>query len=114
MLSAAPVTFAASEPGPPDSAGARKGDAPKPNYQTAVPRANGGVPADNLSDEGLVEVKHPRGGYSKNLQGRFQEYYVVTLAADGTATHACVNEAGLAEQLARPAAPAPSPQGAER
>lgn len=70
------------------------------------------VPANNHSDEGLVDVKHPRGGYSRDLQGRFQEYFVVTRGADGTLKPTCVNDPAQAERLAQQ--PAPAAQGEDR
>lgn len=64
------------------------------------------VPANNHSDEGLVDVRHPRGGYYRDLQGRFQEYFVVTRGADGTLAPSCVNDPARAELLAKPQAAA--------
>ena len=75
------------------------------------------VPANNHPDEGLVDVQHPRGGYSRDLQGRFQEYFVVTRGADGTLKRVCVNDPAQAELLAKrqPAPPATaSAQGEDR
>jgi hypothetical protein len=71
------------------------------------------VPADNHSDEGLVDVPHPRGGFSRDLQGRFQEYLVVTRAADGTLKHHCVNDAAAAERVVTQP-PTSSAQGGDR
>jgi hypothetical protein len=71
------------------------------------------VPANNHSDEGLVDVKHPRGGYSRDLQGRFQEYFVVTRGADGTLKPVCVNDPAQAELLAKPQAVAPATSSAQ-
>jgi hypothetical protein len=74
------------------------------------------VPANNHSDEGLVDVKHPRGGYYRDLQGRFQEYFVVTRGADGVLKSTCVNDPAQADLLAKPqaAAPATSAPGEDR
>jgi hypothetical protein len=73
------------------------------------------VPSNNHSDEGLVEVKLPRGGYTKDLQGRYQEYFVVTRAADGTLQPTCVNDpAKVLAAKPQPALPAASAQGEDR
>jgi hypothetical protein len=71
------------------------------------------MPANNFSDKGLVQVPLPRGGYSMDLQGRFQEYFVVVRDADGTLRPGCVNDPAQAGLAKTPAA-APSPQGEDR
>lgn len=43
------------------------------------------------STEGLVEVKREDGSVSVDLQGRFQNVIVAAVEADGTVTHACVD-----------------------
>jgi hypothetical protein len=47
-------------------------------------------PALDDSDEGLIQVHHPNGMVSVDLQGRFQEYSVLRIAPDGTRVMACV------------------------
>ncbi|MET0552434.1 MAG: hypothetical protein ABW221_05320 [Vicinamibacteria bacterium] len=72
------------------------------------------VPANNHSDEGLVDVAHPRGGVTRDLQGRFQEYFVVTRGADGTLKPVCVNDPAQAERLAKTAASTSPAEGEDR
>lgn len=48
-------------------------------------------PLVNQSTEGLIQVKHPDGSVSMNLQGRFQNVSVARKEADGTVTQSCVN-----------------------
>jgi hypothetical protein len=74
------------------------------------------VPADNYSDEGLVQEPLPRGGYTMDLKGRFQEYFVVVRGANGALQPRCVNNpalVGLAPASGAPAA-APAAQGEDR
>lgn len=70
------------------------------------------VPANNFSDEGLVQVPLPRGGYTVDLQGRFQHYFVVRRGADGQLEPACVDHPAAGHVQAPP--PAPSKPGEER
>jgi hypothetical protein len=53
-------------------------------------------PMVNQSTEGLVEVKHPDGSVSMDLQGRFQNVSVARKEADGTVTQSCVNNIAAA------------------
>lgn len=53
-------------------------------------------PLVNQSTEGLVEVKHPDGSVSMDLQGRFQNVSVAKREADGTVTQSCVNNIAAA------------------
>jgi hypothetical protein len=48
-------------------------------------------PLVNQSTDGLVQVKHPDGSVSMDLQGRFQNVSVARKEADGTVTQSCVN-----------------------
>lgn len=43
------------------------------------------------SDEGLVEQPLPGGGFGIDLQGRFQEFVIVTLGADGKLVYQCLD-----------------------
>jgi hypothetical protein len=48
------------------------------------------VPSDlNTSDVGLVDVHHPNGMTTRDLQGRFQEVATISKAADGTFVIGC-------------------------
>ena len=49
-------------------------------------------PALRTSGEGLVEVHHPDGSVSIDLEGRFQEYAVARIAPDGKPVFQCVND----------------------
>jgi hypothetical protein len=58
------------------------------------------------SDVGLVEVHHPDGSVSVDLQGRFQEYATVRIGPDGKKTFQCVDGPENAERaLQSPARP---------
>ena len=50
----------------------------------------------NRSTEGLVQVQHPNGAVSMDLQGRFQNVTVAKVNADGSVTQSCIDnpEAG--------------------
>jgi hypothetical protein len=50
------------------------------------------------SDAGLVEVHHPDGSVSIDLQGRFQEYATVRIGPDGKLIFQCVDGAESAER----------------
>lgn len=89
------------------------GELRAPEAEEAAALLRQAVPANNHSDEGLVDVAHPRGGYSRDLQGRFQEYFLVTRGADGTLEHTCVSDPVRAERLVRQPSPS-SPQGEDR
>jgi hypothetical protein len=56
-------------------------------------------PAFDDSDAGLVEVHHPNGTVSVDLQGRFQEYAVIRIAPDGQKVFGCVPTRAQAKQL---------------
>lgn len=112
LLSAAPAAFAIPRPDASDMAAAqneRRESRPQPSMPV-----EGLLPANNRSDQGLVEVRHPRGGYSKSLQGRFQEYYVATRGAEGSLVTACVNDAAQAERILKAAGSVPVAQGSDR
>jgi len=47
-------------------------------------------PSVDDSDQGLVQVFHPDGSVTIDLQGRFQEYAVVRIAANGRKVFDCV------------------------
>ena len=47
-------------------------------------------PSLDESDAGLVQVTHPNGAVSIDLQGRFQEYSVVRIAPNGRKVLECV------------------------
>jgi len=61
------------------------------------------------SFEGLVQVRHPDGSVSVDLQGRFQEFAVVRVGPDGKPVYRCLDDSAtvrraLLEPLpARPA-----------
>ena len=60
------------------------------------------------SSAGLVEVHHPDGSVSIDLQGRFQEYETVRVGPDGKLTYRCVDgEENAKRAVAAPAPPAP-------
>lgn len=46
----------------------------------------------NFSSEGLQPVYHADGSISLDLQGRFQEYAVVTIGADGKPVFRCLHD----------------------
>lgn len=50
----------------------------------------GGINLLNDSDEGLVQVRLADGSYMVDLQGRFQEYYVVQMTPSGKRVVKCV------------------------
>lgn len=63
------------------------------------------------SSEGLVEVRHPDGSASINLQGRFQEFAVIGTGPDGRPRLQCVSSAAAARRaLNGSPAPAPAPE----
>lgn len=45
----------------------------------------------NRSTEGLVQVHHPDGSVSMDLQGRFQNVAVARVESDGTLTQSCID-----------------------
>lgn len=45
----------------------------------------------NQSDEGLIEVQHPDGSVSVDLQGRFQNVVIAKKNSDGTVSDSCVD-----------------------
>jgi hypothetical protein len=64
---------------------------------------SGDAAIDN-SDEGLVQVHHPNGMVSIDLQGRFQEYAVVRIAPNGRKVFDCVpTRQDIARLLTTPA-----------
>jgi hypothetical protein len=59
------------------------------------------------SSAGLVVVRHPNGMSSMDLQGRFQDFEMVTIGPDGKPRFNCVSDVATANLvLATPAAPA--------
>ena len=48
------------------------------------------------STEGLVQVRHPDGSVSMDLQGRFQNVLMAKKEADGKLSQACVNDVDAA------------------
>ena len=63
------------------------------------------VPANNMSDEGLVQVPLAKGGVMLDLKGRYMHYSVVTVQPDGSLRSSCVDHANhAATELAAPAA----------
>ena len=61
-------------------------------------------PAVDNSAEGLVEIHHPNGMVSIDLQGRFQEYAVLRIAPNGRKVFDCVpTRQDVARLLATPA-----------
>ena len=60
----------------------------------------------NHSTEGLVERRMPDGSYMLDLQGRFREYYLVRIDADGGLHPSCLNESdAILKTLLTPPAP---------
>ena len=59
--------------------------------QEAAKLAEGLKPMLNQSTEGLVQVQHPDGSVSVDLQGRFQDVTVARVNKDGTVSQSCVN-----------------------
>ena len=59
--------------------------------QEAAKLAEGLKPMLNQSTEGLVQVQHPDGSVSVDLQGRFQDVTVARVNKDGSVSQSCVN-----------------------
>lgn len=59
--------------------------------QEAEKLAEGLKPMLNQSTEGLVEVQHPDGSVSMDLEGRFQSVTVARVNKDGSVTQSCVD-----------------------
>lgn len=59
--------------------------------QEAAKLAEGLKPMLNRSTEGLVQVQHPDGSVSVDLQGRFQDVTVARVNKDGSVSQSCVN-----------------------
>ncbi|HYR76214.1 MAG TPA: hypothetical protein VEM96_10260 [Pyrinomonadaceae bacterium] len=59
--------------------------------QEAARLAEGLKPMLNRSTEGLVQVQHPDGSVSVDLEGRFQDVTVARVNKDGTVSQSCVN-----------------------
>lgn len=66
------------------------------------------VPEINTSAEGLIEVHHPDGSVSIDLQGRFQQYSMARIGPDGKLRFECndASHAACRTTRARPPAPA--------
>ena len=62
----------------------------------------------NRSSEGLVEVHHPDGSVSIDLQGRFQEFAVVHMDPAGKPVVECLDDRAAVERALKQAAPAPA------
>ncbi len=71
-----------------------------------------GQPEVDHSSEGLVEVHHPDGSVSVDLQGRFQEFATVRIGPGGKLIFQCVDGAENAERAVMEAAEDGSPGGA--
>lgn len=111
---AAPTTVQPGESGLVVVRDPQTGELRAPEGAEAAELLRQAVPANNYSDEGLVEVALPRGGYTKDLQGRYQEYFVLVRGADGQLKPACVNDPATVGLGAKPQAAAPSPLGEDR
>jgi hypothetical protein len=59
--------------------------------EEAAKLAEGLKPMLNRSTEGLVQVQHPDGSVSVDLQGRFQDVAVARVNKDGSVSQSCVN-----------------------
>jgi hypothetical protein len=59
--------------------------------EEAAKLAEGLKPMLNRSTEGLVQVQHPDGSVSLDLQGRFQDVAVARVNKDGSVSQSCVN-----------------------
>ncbi len=59
--------------------------------QEAEKLAAGLKPMLNQSTEGLVEVQHPDGSVSVDLEGRFQNVTVARINKDGSVSQSCVD-----------------------
>jgi hypothetical protein len=73
-------------------------------------------PALSQSSEGLVEVRHPDGSVSVDLQGRFQDAVLAKVNPDGSVEQHCVTTVKEAEAFltAKPVAkPAPAKKSAK-
>jgi hypothetical protein len=68
------------------------------------------LPDLNDSGEGFVEVPGPNGSWMIDLQGRFQDYAVMTIGPDGRLVMSCVRNPKLLLQNG----PAAQPQPEER
>ncbi len=98
-----------AKPAPPATAPARagmiEGDpsevAPIPS--AAEPLRAGPVPdvALDRSTRGLMLIRRSDGSSSVNLQGRFRNYTVFTIAADGSSRISCVEDAAAAIEMVR-------------
>jgi hypothetical protein len=62
----------------------------------------------NESSDGLVEVHHPDGSVSIDLQGRFQDYAVAMMGKDGKPIVGCVRSAADLKQFVSNRVPAPA------
>ena len=71
------------------------------------------LPEVDHSAAGLLEVRHPDGSVSVNLQGRFQEYATVRIGPNGKLIFRCVDgeeNAKHAVEGSSPASAAPTPE----
>ena len=78
---------------------------------SAAQRAELGLSVDQAlshSQAGLVEVHHPDGSVSIDLQGRFQEYMVGHIGADGRRTFQCVDDRDALKRALATPQPAPA------
>lgn len=85
--------------------------APTPEESKEMALRSSAARADlNESDEGLVEVVHPNGMISVDLQGRFMSHTVAKIGPDGKLITRCVTtEAEKKAFLQKKAEPKPSP-----
>jgi hypothetical protein len=67
----------------------------------------GGINPLNDSDAGLVQVRLPDGSYMVDLEGRFQEYYVVQMTPSGKRVVKCVQDP---KQVPATSAAVPQPE----
>ncbi len=66
------------------------------------------------TSEGLTETQLKDGSVMVDLQGRFQEFEIVRLDAQGRPHYSSTNDAATARRLLDPATPAPTPNAEEK
>jgi hypothetical protein len=60
------------------------------------------------STEGLVEVRHPNGSVTLDLQGRFREFAVARIGSDGRPVLQCLDDSAAIRRALSDPAPAPA------
>jgi len=80
---------------------------PSPEQLEALSKSS--LEALNWSDEGLVEMHHPDGSVSLDLQGRFQQYTVVSIRPDGSKELQCGDDPAAHTHHVASSEPAPVP-----